>query len=286
MKRRIVILLLLIFSCLAARGQEITPEDSTLLKSYGTINDYSMIGIHYGAALSRGYFNPSRIQESVFIPVNFGVTYTRYGKMFGYMPYFGFQLGLLYTQEGYQFKENSAGVKDYICYAYKATMEAIEVPFMAHGHFDFWKMKIMADIGLYGGYRLSIHREYEDHIPEKYREYENTFHPLENRFDYGIKGGAGIGLVFDPIEIHIMCFYKHSLNELHQPDINNRTMERDDNSRYYYKWSYTTNTVLTVGIHYQLTRRTGRTRAMLRKEARDNAIMIMSGNEKDNSESR
>ena len=68
--------------------------DTLFIDSKGSINDYSMIGIQYGVGLSQVMWNPSQKQEMVFVPVNFGLTFTKYGKMFGYMPYFGFQAGV------------------------------------------------------------------------------------------------------------------------------------------------------------------------------------------------
>ena len=50
------------------------------------LNDYSLLGIQYGAGLSQVMWNPSQNQDMIFVPVNIGVTYTIYGKMFGYMP--------------------------------------------------------------------------------------------------------------------------------------------------------------------------------------------------------
>ena len=47
------------------------------------INDYTMIGIQYGVGLSQVSWNPTMVQTSRFVPYNFGILYTRYGKMFG-----------------------------------------------------------------------------------------------------------------------------------------------------------------------------------------------------------
>ena len=80
----------------------------------------------------------------VFLPNNIGITFTTYGKMFGYMPYFGFQAGIFYTQEGYQFKYDEEDDYTYtIEGAEKAVMNVIEVPLLAHIHEDFWKMKLL-----------------------------------------------------------------------------------------------------------------------------------------------
>lgn len=243
-------------------NQQFTNEylDTVTIKKTSDINDYSMIGIHYGMGLSRVMWNPTQKQDMLLMPYNIGVTFTRHGKMFGYMPFFGFQIGLLYTQEGYQFKYNEE--RDYVYKvegAEKAIMDVVEMPFMAHMHFDFWNMKILADIGCYAGYRLSIER-----FPGKTGfvnpELQHSFKDTDRRLDYGIKGGVGFGFVFDPFEIHIQGMYKHSLGTLYDPDYS---------SEYYYRYAYPSNIIITAGIHYQLTKRTGRTRADIKKQAKE-----------------
>jgi hypothetical protein len=227
------------------------------------INDYSLIGIQYGAGLSQVMWNPSQKQEMIIMPYNFGVTYTRYGKMFGYMPYFGFQVGIFYGQEGYKFKKsNDSGYTYTIQGADKAIMDVIEIPFVSHMHIDFWKMKVMAEIGFFGGCRLKIHRfpfegEYKN---ESYAAMQNSFLDTDRRIDYGIKGGLGFGFIFDPIEIHLKATYKHSLSSLYEPD---------HYSKYYYRYAYPSNIVISAGIHFQLTKRTGKTKAQLKKEAKE-----------------
>ena len=112
--------------------------DTVTIAKVTDINDYSMIGVHYGMGLSCVMWNPSQKQEMLLMPYNVGITYTKHGKMFGYMPFFGFQIGLLYTQEGYQFKYNEE--RDYVYKvegAEKAIMDVVEVPLLAHMHFDF-----------------------------------------------------------------------------------------------------------------------------------------------------
>ena len=109
------------------------------------INDYTMIGFQYGMGISQVSWNPSMQQKFRFVPVNFGFLYTRYGKMFGYMPYFGIQAGIFYGQEGYQFEEDDEGYTPTVEGATGALMQVVEVPVMAHCHFDFWKMKLMVE---------------------------------------------------------------------------------------------------------------------------------------------
>lgn len=234
--------------------------DTVSIKKSTSINDYSMIGVHYGVGLSRVMWNPTQKQDMVFMPYNIGVTFTKYGKMFGYMPYFGFQVGLLYTQEGYQFKYNEERNYTYkIQGAEKAIMDVIEMPLLAHMHFDVWNMKILANIGCYAGYRLSIER-FPGKTGSVNEETAHSFMDTDRRIDYGIKGGVGVGFIFDPFEIHINAMYKHSMGSLYEPD---------HYSEYYYRYAYPANFILTAGLHFQLTKRTGQTKAELKKQAKE-----------------
>jgi hypothetical protein len=236
--------------------------DTINVKKKTVINDYSLIGIQYGAGLSQVMWNPTRKQQMLFLPHNVGITYTRYGKMFGYMPYFGFQVGLFYGQEGYKLQKSETGHLEPIEGADKAVFDIIELPVLSHMHIDFWKMKVMAEIGFYAGYRLKIHRfpyngEYTD--PQK-AELQYTFAETDRRWDYGIKAGVGFGFIFDPIEIHLKAAYKHAFSSLYNPDYY---------SKYYYRYAYPSNIIISAGVHFQLTKRTGKTKAQLKKEAKE-----------------
>ena len=239
--------------------------DSYEIKKKLVLNDYSMIGIQGGVGLSQVMWNPKYRQDMILMPVNFGVLYTKYGRMFGYMPYFGFQIGLMYAQEGYQFKSDKDDpdrIPNTIQGADKAVYDVVEMPLLSHIHFDMWRMKIIANIGFYAGYRLKIHRfPYGGEFTNPaYAETENAFLETDRRWDYGIKGGLGFGLVFDPIEIHIKAMYKHSLSSLYNPDYA---------SKYYYRYAYPSNIIISAGLHFQLTKRTGKTKSDLKKQAKD-----------------
>lgn len=279
MKKFIAIILL--FSSFAGLNaqSELLPEgltvesytdeflDSLDVKKKLVINDYSMLGVSYGVNLSQVMWNPSQKQNMLLLPMNIGITYTKYGKMFGYMPFFGFQIGLNYTKEGYQFEYNED--KDYtytIEGAEKAVYDVVEMPIYMHCHYDLWNFKIIANAGCYAGYRLGIHR-YPGKTGNVKPEVQNSFVDTDRRWDYGLKGGIGFGLVFDPIELHVMAIYKHSFGTLYDPD---------HYSEYYYRYAYPANITISAGIHVHLSKRTGKTKAALRQEARD----IVYGNKK------
>lgn len=281
-KLTIILAILIAFSCAVTDARErkrdtvnveITLTDTlsnefldTLnIKKKLVLNDYSMIGVQGGVGLSQVMWNPKYKQEMILMPVNFGVMYTRYGKMFGYMPYFGLQVGLLYAQEGYQFKsdkDDPEKIPNTIQGADKAVFDVVELPLLTHCHIDMWKMKIIANIGMYAGYRLKVQRfpyggEFRN---PAYAETEFSFLETDRRWDYGIKGGVGFGLVFDPLEIHITAMYKHSFSSLYDPDYY---------SQYYYRYAYPSNIVISAGLHFHLTKRTGKTKTELKKQAKE-----------------
>lgn len=234
--------------------------DTINVKKKLSINDYTMFGVQYGAGLSQVIWNPSQKQDMVFTPLNVGFTFTTYQKMFGYMPYFGFQVGAFYAREGYQFKYNKD--KDYtykIEGAEKALIDVVEVPMFFQFHYDMWNFKIMAQLGCFGGYRLSIQR-FPGITGSVSEDVRNSFMDTDRRWDYGIKGGVGFGLVFDPIEIHFQAMYKHSLSSLYEPD---------HYSKYYYRFAYPSNIIISVGVHYHLTKRSGKTKAEIKAMAKD-----------------
>ena len=232
--------------------------DTVNVKKAFMINDYSLFGVEYGVSLNSTSFNPSRNTKMLFDPTYFGVTWTKYGKLFGYMPYFGLQVGAFYGHEGYEFKMNKeTGITPTLDdNAVKVTMNVFEVPALAVFHFDTPHFKIMGFGGFYAGYRLSIERE-GDNVPEDLR---TSFRDTDIQFDYGWKAGAGFGLVFDPFEIHVKGMFKYAWSSLYQPDYY---------SEYYYRFAYPISVQISAGIFIQLGRRTGKTSSQLRREARD-----------------
>lgn len=233
--------------------------DTVIVKKTLVVNDYSLIGVQYGAGLSQMYWNPTQEQDMVFITKNFGVTYTKYGQMFG-MPFFALKAGVFYAQEGYQFKYDEEYDYTYkIEGAEKAIMDVLEVPMLFQVHIDSWKFKIMAEVGFFGGYRLGIQR-FPGKTGSVNPDVEFSFIDTDRRIDYGIKGGVGMALIFDPLELHINVSYKHSLSSIYEPD---------HASQYYYRYAYPMNLIVSAGVHYQITKRTGKTKAALKKEAKE-----------------
>lgn len=231
--------------------------DTVQVNKVFVLNDCTIIGVDMGVTLSRQLFNPSYTQDWRYTPEFAEISMTKYGKLFGYMPYFGLKVGLAYGHVGYKMKENrETGYIGNIMGATECVYDVVEVPFQAHFHYDVPHFKIMVDLGPYAGYRLNIER-IGDNVADDIR---TSFLDTDRRIDYGLRGGAGFAIVLDPVELHFNAKVRYSWSNLYEPNYY---------SDYYYRFAYPLDLMITAGLHFQLTKKTGMTKAALRKQAKE-----------------
>ncbi len=244
----------------AERPAEWTDEflDTVDVKKAFVLNDYTMVGLHYGVSFNQMSFNPQYQQTYIFNPEYYGVTISKYGKLFNMYPNFGLEAGVFYGHEGYKFKANKeTGAISSIRGANECRFTVVEVPLMAAMHIDTKYFKLVANLGIYGGYRLSVERAGE-YLAEEYRK--GFIEDMDRRLDYGLRGGLGFGLVFSPIEFHIKANIRYGWGTIFEPDWY---------SEYYYRFAYPFDIMVTGSLYIQLTKRTGKTTSALKKEARN-----------------
>jgi len=242
-------------------------DSINVIKKIG-INDYSTVGVNYGVNFSNQLFNP-RIgsQEWPMTWNNVSVMFTRYCKMFDRMPYFGIEFGFEYGHQGFRFRQDpeseyitalAMGTVDNISYITEQSMKVFKVPLRSKFHVDVSILRFMADVGFYGGWRASVVR---DGIIND-ESLRNTFQSYERKFDYGLEGGAGFALLFDPVEFHFNVLAGWSWNSLYEPD-----SSPSKYNQYYYRYANPIDITVSVGVHFQITKRTGKTSKMLKNEA-------------------
>ena len=260
MKERLFILLL---ACLLAapgvRAQEARFDSvAVAVPDEQKINDYIMVGVNYGVSFCNMYYSPTRHNRAWQVNPNYiSVMFTKHSKMFDALPYFALTAGFAHGYEGFGFKRDpETGISQEVDGAEQATVEVFEIPALAQIHVDFHPGKILANVGVYGGWRNSISRSGPNLDPA----YANAFRPYENRWEYGLQGGGGFALMFDPVEIHFNALVRWSWSSLYQPDYA---------SAYYYRYAYPLDVIATVGVHFQLTKRSGKTSRQLRQEAKE-----------------
>lgn len=261
MRKWLVILLVLCLPAFGAAAQEVQEVqfDSTVVATgKRPINDYIMIGVNYGVSFSTMYYSPARHNRAwQFSPSYISVMFTKHSKMFDSIPYFALVAGIAHGYEGFGFlRDPQTGRSQDVDGAEQGTIELFEIPAMAQIHVDFHPGKILANLGVYGGWRNSISRS----GPHLDPAYEHAFRPYENRFDYGLQGGGGFALMFDPIEIHFNALIRWSWSSFYKPDYA---------SPYYYRYAYPIDVIAEIGVHFQLTKRSGKTSSELRREARE-----------------
>lgn len=262
MKRILTILASLLALSVALKGQNLdslaltlTPEylDTVKVEDPHETNNYSMLGIAYGVDLPGISFNPGRDGTKMgFKPNYFSIYFTHHEKMFNYIPYFAFLAGLEYSHGGFQFKPKG----DFLDGATSCSFKLADVVSMAQIHVDMKRTKIMAQVGGYVGYRFG---ETATGTPEPGRTnfpWEDAFRPI----DYGLRGGAGFGIMFDPFELHIGALVRWSWSNLYDPTYYSTT---------YYRFAYPLDISIYAAFNFQLTKRRGRTTAELRKQARE-----------------
>ncbi|MBR6457561.1 MAG: PorT family protein [Bacteroidales bacterium] len=227
------------------------------------INNYSSIGVSFGVTSTYMQLNPTVFrQHHTYYPGYGSIRYTHYEKMFDYLPYFGWQIGVEFGHEGYRgrketdryYKERSQRIK----------MQVVEVPFLAMIHYDTRWLKFFGEVGLYGGYRLNIER-FGDYVDENYR-YE--WYDSDRRIDYGIQGGFGMGVFLGPVELFAMAQIRYGWSSIFDPD--NQYPEgsgHEDLNKYYWRFAYPFDYIFSAGVNIPLGKRYGKTRQDLKREA-------------------
>lgn len=228
-----------------------------------TPNNYWMVGVYGGASFQYGWFNPDRlVQWQMQYPV-YGFSVVRHYSMFGMFPNMGFEAGLQMNYEGYEFKENKeTGYRAVESGAVACKIQVPEAFILSHFHLDMGSyFKIIAKVGIYGGYRWKITRELaEDFVGyEEYEKYVHEFRDYDRRLSYGVQGGLGMGIMVNPFEFHLMVQGKWGWSSFWKPDYV---------SPYYYRFAYPMDAAVTFGLYYQLTPRFGHSRSQLKKLAR------------------
>lgn len=170
-------------------GADILAQDVSLkpVKKYHSTH---MIGIRYGVNLSSAMVSPDVEPKSILLPNNFGIVYTYYNDLWDMLDNFGTQIMARLNREGWTSE-----------YTIRDTYTVAEIDMMCNFRFNIKAFRIFANVGPYAGYRIDNGRT----------EGEKWLYS-DNRFDYGLIFGGGMGLGFGPFEFHLEANYKWGLS--------------------------------------------------------------------------
>jgi len=202
-----------------------------------------LIGVRSGYAISGTHFKFSNDELNIGTPINFSLLYTYYHGMWGRNHCFGLQTGINYAEQGF-----IATYPKYPDYTETTRYRVIEVPFVSQFHIDFWKMRLLINMGGFAGYRLSATEEFPQDINDPFGTIINRkyiFDCYDKRIDYGFIGGGGLAFKMAPMELQLECNYQYSLSMLYNP----KKM-----SNLYYLYTYPHQLVFSLALFFQLSK--------------------------------
>lgn len=179
-----------------------------------------MLGVKYSYDLCKVSATPTIGEKMYFSPVNISLLYTYYHDLWDYLDIFGLQFGVKYGREGYRSDYGGWG----------ESVEMVQFPLGTQMHINFWKMRLLINLGTYYGYKLSTDK------PEGFDE-------CDIRHDYGAYGGAGIGFAFGAFELHLEANYQFSFCSMYH------TYKYSD---LYWLTAYPRNLCISAGIFINL----------------------------------
>lgn len=162
-----------------------------------------LVGVRWGYNISSVTFDPDRDHFGITSAKNYSVLYTYYHPDSGNNPYFGFQTGLSLWQTGHKTD------------LYEERIEMASIPLVSQFHVDFWKMRVLLNLGGYGGYRLK--KTVYDLSGSGDAAGTTGFDELDNRIEFGIVAGAGLSYILKPFELQVEANYNYSLSYLYYP---------------------------------------------------------------------
>jgi len=201
-----------------------------------------LVGVRSGVNYSGISFQFNDDPKTITTLKNFSLLYTYYHPMWEFFPYFGIQTGVTYSEQGFAMHDF---LHEHHPELYDTTRyQVLTIPVISQFHVDFWKMRLLVNIGAFGGYRLSAKESFFTPAGERVsRDY--IFDCYDIRPDYGFIGGGGLAFRKKPFEIHFECNYQYSLSMLYSP-------RRYSNAAYIYIYPH--QLTFSLALHYQLSK--------------------------------
>ncbi len=194
--------------------------------SFAQKNEH-LIGVRGAYNISGVDFTPKGEQSSLSTVKNISLVYTYYHSLWDIMPHFGFQAELSYQEQGYKVND-----KEHL-------MTVVKLPLVSQFHVDFWKMRLLVNVGGFVGYRLKkVVRDVPTGV-----EVEESFDRYDNRGDFGFIAGGGLAYKLKPFEIHLECNYHYSLSNLYHPK------KFSDNDQIF---TYPNQLLMSVALYFHL----------------------------------
>lgn len=167
-----------------------------------------LVGVKMGVGWNNVYFSQDIKRESFLTAKNFGIYYTYYHSLWNSIPLFGIEAGIHYSEIGFTAVEylDPEGTANRRSVKGKETFQTIMVPVVSQFRIDFWRMRLLMNLGCFASYKLSQTTSGVLN-PEIAKTYKKG--------GYGIMGGGGLAIIFHPFELHAEINYRYNLSNLY-----------------------------------------------------------------------
>ena len=176
-------------------------SDSTKIREH-------LVGVKWGLGWNNVYFSQDIERQACASAKNFGFFYTYYHSLWGSIPLFGIEMGVQYSEIGFTAIEylDPEGTEGRRSVKGKETFQTIMFPMVSQFRIDFWKMRLLVNLGCFASYKLSASTSgvLSEDISKTYK-----------KGGYGIIGGGGIAFIFSPFEVHIEANYRYNLSNVY-----------------------------------------------------------------------
>ena len=198
-----------------------------------------LIGLRSGYNVSGINFQRYDEPKSVTTYTNFSLLYTYYHPLWEVLDFFGLQTGISYTEQGFSMPN------DYNEDLYDITRyQVFTIPVTSQFHIDFWRMRLLLNIGAFGGYRFSANEALYNRTGELIKR-DYIFDCYDTKPDFGFIGGGGLAFKVKPFEVQFECNYQYSLSMLYNP-------KKLSNTSYIYV--YPKQLIFSVALFLQLSK--------------------------------
>ncbi len=195
---------------------------ATLLCWQGTVAQHTL-GVTMGYGMSTGRFQPSQEMRAIWGTYSGGVTWRYYGKqrIVG-----GFGIDLEFVQQGFSFATNTSMVEDrndkasLLYYTRKINSIMLPIVWQPHVYMFKHRLRLYLEAAATFSYNLSSSWEQEYFIDTATKEkgtrggtYDFKL-PRDNRWGYGLAGGAGIALLIKQFELNFRARYYFGYSDI------------------------------------------------------------------------
>lgn len=183
----------------------------------GTLRAQHTLGFTAGIGMGSARFQPAQETKGIWGLYNAGLTWRYYGqqRFVG-----GFGIDLEFIQQGFSFAVNSSQVEEKSEYLYYTRhINSIMLPIVWQPHFYLFRNHLRVYLEAAATFSYNLSSTYEDEALGKAGapNWKGDYHfklARDNRWGYGLAGGAGLSVLIRRFEINFRARYYFGFSDI------------------------------------------------------------------------